>query len=93
MSYFVGNKQSPSFLVEITKSKQVNIYQPDSLSKKEPDFYEKYALGKATTMKYSDIVFLKSPSSFKGMKYVPGLIIKGAKYLLVTDKLEYLKSI
>ena len=93
MSFFVGNKQSPNFLIEISKNKQVMIYQPDKLSKKEPDFYEKYALGTVMTMKYSDIIFLKPPIPFKGMKYVPGLIIKGSKCLLVTNKLEELKHI
>jgi hypothetical protein len=89
--YYVGNKQYPSFLIEITK-KQARIYQPDRLSKGEPDFYEKYALGKVTTMNFSDIIFLKPPVVFKGLKYVPELIIKGSKYFLVSDKIKELKT-
>ena len=90
--YYVGNKQSPNFLIEITK-KQLHIYQPDRLSKGEPDFYERYALGKVITMNFSDIIFLKPPVGFKGLKYVPELIIRGSKYYHISDKIKELKSI
>jgi hypothetical protein len=54
-SYFVGEKKTSEFLVELRK-KDLTIYKPDKISK-DDEFYEKYALGKILfTAKNAEII-------------------------------------
>jgi len=91
---FVGNKAKPTFLVEINSAKkEICIYTPDIHSKNE-EFFEKYSLGKIILQaKYSDIIFMQKPSSYKNYLYVPDMIVKiKNKYLMISTMTHVLMS-
>ena len=86
-SFFVGSKSNPSFLVEVTP-KKIHVYRPDAYSKKE-EFYERYSLGqKVMETTYSDILFKKSPISFKDHLHVPEMIVIKKKPFLIKNRIE-----
>jgi len=89
-SFFVGDKLKPSFLVDITKQKKINIYKPDKYSKNEP-FYDKYSLGKLVIQtKYDNIIFVKIPVPYKkNYLFVPEIIFKiKNKYFIVSKTIK-----
>ena len=87
-SFFVGSKSNPSFLVEVTP-KKIHMYKPEAYSKEE-EFYERYSLGqKVMETTYSDILFKKSPISFKDHLYVPEMIVViKKKHILIKNTIE-----
>jgi hypothetical protein len=86
-SFFVGSKSNPSFLVEVSP-KKITVYRPDTYSKEE-EFYERYSLGqKVMETSYSDILFKKSPISFKDHLYVPEMIVIKKKHMLIKNRIQ-----
>ena len=91
-SFYIGKKTKPSFLVEILpKKKEVKIYKPDKYSKKESNFYERYALGELLIdIKYKSISLSENPIPYKECLFVPKIIlkIKNNNYLVISNKIK-----
>ena len=58
---FIGNKQNPSYMIEIIKERHmIIIYHPDKYSKKISDFFDYYYLGETFEVKYEKVFYKKS---------------------------------
>jgi len=58
---FIGNKNNPSYMIEIYKNKKkIIIYKPDKYSLKMKEFYEQYSLGEIVDeINYKKFFFIK----------------------------------
>ena len=74
-TYFVGTKSRPEYLIEVNRAlKKVQVYRPDSDSKKL-DAYERYILGDLVAdTKYKMIHFSKPPVPYKALKDAPPIM-------------------
>jgi hypothetical protein len=93
-SFFVGDKTKPQFLVEVSsKTKDIDIYKPDKVSKNEEIFDKNYLGETVLSEKYDTILFTKKVSPYKKYKYTPEMIIKiKDKYILVSEKISKIKQ-
>jgi hypothetical protein len=94
---FVGKKIKPSYLLEFNKDfSKVTIYQPDKLSMKEKDYFEKYSLGILIGEYLCDeiIIIKDNLTKFKeNYLYIQEIIIKHKnKYILINNSITQLSS-
>jgi len=90
---FIGNKNNPSYMIEIYKNKKkFIIYKPDKYSLKIKEFYDQYALGEIVyELNYKKVFFMKNDCHCYLNKYIyllSEIVFETKdKYILIKDSI------
>ena len=96
---FIGNKNNPSYMIEIYKNKKkIIIYKPDKYSLKIKEFYDQYALGEIVyELNYKKFFFMKNDCRCYLNKYIyllSEIVFETKdKYILIKDSIYESKKI